>query len=85
MSSDIDALNAAVEEGKSTIMMLTEEVATLSKEVADLDSSMAEATKMRTAEKAKNKNTVEDSEATVTIHIGLFFTSSVRFFCLSVI
>lgn len=65
LSSDIDALNAAVEEGKSTIMMLTEEVATLSKEVADLDSSMAEATKMRTAEKAKNKNTVEDSEAAV--------------------
>jgi len=63
LSEDIDALTAAVEEGKSTIMMLTQEVATLSKEVADLDSSAAEATKMRTAEKAKNKATVEDSSA----------------------
>jgi len=65
LSEDIDALNAAVEEGKSTIMMLTEEVATLSKEVADLDAATAAATKMRTAEKAKNKVTVSDSKAAV--------------------
>merc|ERR1719498_969384 len=37
LSEEIDALNAAIEEGKSTIMMLTEEIATLSKEVAELD------------------------------------------------
>jgi len=65
LSEDIDALNAAIEEGKSTIMSLTEEVATLSKEVADLDAAMVEATKMRTSEKAKNKVTVEDSSAAV--------------------
>merc|ERR1719498_282981 len=63
LSEDIDALTAAVEEGKSNIMMLTEEVATLSQEVADLDASMTEATKMRTAEKAKNKATIEDTSA----------------------
>jgi hypothetical protein len=63
LSEDIDALNAAVEEGKATIMMLTEEVATLSKESAELESSMREATKMRTAEKAANKVTVSDSKA----------------------
>merc|ERR1719201_987814 len=44
-------------------MMLTEEIALLTKEVADLDASMTEATKMRTAEKAKNKATVEDTSA----------------------
>jgi hypothetical protein len=63
LSEDIDALTAAVEEGKATIMMLTEEIATLSKEVAELETSMGEATKMRTAEKAKNKATVEDAAA----------------------
>mmetsp|Transcript_86837 Transcript_86837/g.135973 ORF Transcript_86837/g.135973 Transcript_86837/m.135973 type:complete len:756 (+) Transcript_86837:30-2297(+) len=61
LSEDIDGLQAAVEDGKATIMMLTEEIATLSQEVADLDKSMAEATKLRTAEKAKNKVTVEDA------------------------
>jgi len=63
LSEDIDALTAAVEEGKSTIMMLTQEMATLSKEVAELEAGMTEATKMRTAEKAKNKATVEDTSA----------------------
>merc|ERR1719401_2184000 len=43
--------------------MLTEEVATLSNEVADLDASMAEATKLRANEKATNKVTVEDATA----------------------
>jgi len=61
LSEDIDGLNAAVEEGKSTIMSLTEEVATLTKEVADLDAAAVQATKMRTAEKAQNKVTVSDS------------------------
>jgi len=63
LSQDIDALTAAVEEGKSTIMMLTEEVATLQKEVAELDTSVTEATKMRQAEKAKNKATIADTSA----------------------
>lgn len=61
LTEDIDGLTAAVEEGKSTIMMLTEETATISKEVSELTTAMKEATKMRTAEKAKNKATVEDA------------------------
>merc|ERR1719199_2238201 len=44
-------------------MMLTEEIATLSKESSELETSMREATKMRTAEKAANKVTVSDSKA----------------------
>merc|ERR1719183_2815979 len=63
LSEDIDALAAAVEDGKATIMMLTEEIADLTQEVADLDKSREEATKMRTEEKASNKQTVEDSNA----------------------
>merc|ERR1719446_1778700 len=63
LSEDIDLLTAAVEDGKATIMMLTEEIATLTKEVADIDVSVAEATKIRKTEKAQNKATVEDAEA----------------------
>jgi len=63
LSEDIDGLAAAVDDGKATIMMLTEEVATLTKEVADLDASVAEATKIRSEEKATNKVTVADSQA----------------------
>jgi len=63
LSEDIDGLNAAVEEGQSNIMHLTEEVATLSKEVAELDAATAAATKLRDQEKATNKVTVSDSQA----------------------
>merc|ERR1719236_38593 len=63
LSEDIDALTAAVEEGKATIMMLTEEIATLTKEVAELEVSMVEATKLRSAEKVKNKQVLEDTAA----------------------
>jgi hypothetical protein len=63
LTEDIDGLTAAVDEGKATILRLTEEIATLSKEVADLEVSMAEATKLRKEEKAANKATVEDAIA----------------------
>merc|ERR1719247_1956135 len=54
LSSDIDALNAAIEEGKAFILKLTEDIATLTKEVAELDAAVEEATKLRAEEKAKN-------------------------------
>jgi len=63
LSEDIDGLNAAVEDGKATIMMLAEEIKTLSQELADLDASVAEATKLRSEEKATNKVTVADTQA----------------------
>merc|ERR1719183_2004620 len=47
-------------------MQLAEEIATLSQEVADLEASMGEATKIRGEEKATNKVTVEDSQAAQT-------------------
>jgi len=63
LTEDIDGLNAAVEEGKAQIMHLTEEVKTLSQEVADLDAAVAAATKLRQSEKATNKATVSDTQA----------------------
>jgi len=63
LSEDIDALEAACDEGKATIMRLTEEITTLSQEVADLEASVVEATKIRKSEKATNKATVADSLA----------------------
>jgi hypothetical protein len=63
LNEDIDALTAAVEEGKATILRLTDEIALLTKEVADLDVSMGQATKIRKDEKAANKQTVEDAES----------------------
>merc|ERR1740130_1727644 len=63
LTEDIDSLNAAIDEGKSTIMSLTEEAATLSKENAELDASRAAATSMRTKEKKQNNVVIADSKA----------------------
>mmetsp|Transcript_49905 Transcript_49905/g.78973 ORF Transcript_49905/g.78973 Transcript_49905/m.78973 type:complete len:714 (-) Transcript_49905:23-2164(-) len=63
LTEDIDALQAAIEDGEATIMHLTSEMATLSKEVAELQGSMVESTKLRQKEKAANKATVEDAVA----------------------
>merc|ERR1740130_1223220 len=63
LSEDIDGLAAAVEDGKATIMSLAQEISTLTQEVADLDASRDQATKMRTEEKAANKAAVEESQA----------------------
>eukprot|EP00928_Gymnodinium_smaydae_P052361 TRINITY_DN361_c0_g3_i1.p1 TRINITY_DN361_c0_g3~~TRINITY_DN361_c0_g3_i1.p1 ORF type:complete len:733 (-),score=244.62 TRINITY_DN361_c0_g3_i1:366-2516(-) len=61
LSEDVEALNAAVEEGKATILELANEVETLTKEVADLDKAVAEASDMRADEKKKNAATVKDA------------------------
>ena len=42
---------------------LTEEIDTLSKEIADLRKSLFEATELRAKEKAENEKTIADSEA----------------------
>jgi len=63
LTEDIDSLNAAIDEGKSNIMSLTDEVATLSKENAELDASRAAATSMRTKEKKQNNVVIADSKA----------------------
>jgi len=63
LSEDIDSLQAQVESGKATIITLTEETKQLSKQVAELEAAMAESTRLRTEEKAKNAATVEDAIA----------------------
>jgi hypothetical protein len=63
LSEDIDSLNAAVEDGKSTILSLTEDTATLTAEVEALTKSKSEATALRQEEKAKNDETVKDAKA----------------------
>jgi len=63
LDNEIDSLAAAVEEGKATIMTLTDDIAEAAKEVAEIDQSVAEATKMRTAEKQTNAETVKDAKS----------------------
>jgi len=62
LSEEIDGLSAAIEDGKGTIMKLTQELADLADEIKDLDAQTGEATQLREEEKAKNKETVEDSQ-----------------------
>jgi len=63
LSEEIDGLDAAIEDGRATIMKLTQEVADITKDIEDLDSEMTEATGLRTDEKAKNKHTIMDAKA----------------------
>ena len=63
LSEEIDGLDAAIEDGRATIMKLTQEVADITKDIEDLDAEMTESTGLRTGEKAKNKHTIMDSKA----------------------
>merc|ERR1719156_158397 len=58
LSEEIDALEAAIEDGKATIMSLKDSTAKLSEEVAALVESMTQATALRKSEKATNEQTV---------------------------
>jgi len=66
LTEEIDGLDAAVEEGKASILGLGNEIAALTKENADLDAAMAEATVLRTEEKAKNAETIADAKEAQT-------------------
>jgi len=63
LTLDIDSLNAAVEDGKSTILALAESTQTLEAELDATVKAMGEATDLRTEEKAKNKATIADAKA----------------------
>merc|ERR1719240_984202 len=62
LSEEIDGLDAAIEDGKGTIMKLTQELADLADEIKDLDSQQGEATDLRGEEKAKNEATIADAQ-----------------------
>jgi chromosome segregation ATPase len=63
LSEEIDGLDAAIEDGKTTIMKLIQKVADLTKEIEDLDAEMPDAIELRTKEKAENKHTIVDAKA----------------------
>jgi hypothetical protein len=62
LQEEIDALDAAVEDGKANILDLTEDTNLLTKEVADLVAAMKEATEIREQEKKTNELTIEDAK-----------------------
>jgi len=63
LQSTIDALTAAVEEGKANILSLAQQIAKTEEELAQIDTAVKEATEIRNEEKAKNKATVKDAKA----------------------
>merc|ERR1719345_645478 len=62
----VETLHAEIDQLQASIAKLTEDISQLTKDVADLDSAMATATKLRTEEKAKNTETISDSQEAQT-------------------
>merc|ERR1719201_1579233 len=58
----VETLRAEIDELEAAIALLAEPIAELTKAVAELDDAMAKATEMRQAEKAKNEETIKDSQ-----------------------
>merc|ERR1711907_438855 len=57
----VETLHAEIDQLEASIAKLTEDIGELTKAVAELDAAMAKATKLRTEEKAKNTETIEDA------------------------
>merc|ERR1712048_1331707 len=62
----VEKLHAEIDQLESSIAKLTQDITDLTKAVADLDAAMAEATKLRQEEKAKNTETISDSQEAQT-------------------
>merc|ERR1719487_587720 len=62
----VETLHAEIDQLESSIAKLTEDIKDLTQAVAELDAAMAKATKLRQEEKAKNTETIADSEAAQT-------------------
>jgi len=58
----IDELTAKIDEGEASIVSATQRISELSKELAELSDSVKQATSLRQEEKAKNAETVKDSQ-----------------------
>jgi cell division septum initiation protein DivIVA len=58
----VEVLHAEIDQLEASIAKLTEDIAELTKAVAALDAAMAEATKLRAAEKEKNTETIKDAQ-----------------------
>jgi len=62
----VETLHAEIDQLEASIAKLTEDIAELTKAVAELDAAMAKATQLRAEEKAKNTETIADSEEAQT-------------------
>jgi len=62
----VETLHAEIDQLEASIAKLTEDISELTNAVAELDAAMAKATKLRTDEKAKNTETIADSEEAQT-------------------
>jgi prefoldin subunit 5 len=62
----VETLHAEIDQLEASIAKLTEDIAELTKAVAELDAAMAKATTLRAEEKAKNTETIADSEEAQT-------------------
>eukprot|EP00446_Apocalathium_sp_SHHI-4_P088100 CAMPEP_0177476058 /NCGR_PEP_ID=MMETSP0369-20130122/23371_1 /TAXON_ID=447022 ORGANISM="Scrippsiella hangoei-like, Strain SHHI-4" /NCGR_SAMPLE_ID=MMETSP0369 /ASSEMBLY_ACC=CAM_ASM_000364 /LENGTH=667 /DNA_ID=CAMNT_0018951237 /DNA_START=68 /DNA_END=2071 /DNA_ORIENTATION=+ len=62
----VETLHAEIDQLEASIAKLTEDIAELTKAVAELNAAMAEATKLRQDEKAKNEQTITDSQEAQT-------------------
>merc|ERR1719421_1827206 len=62
-TAELETLYAEIDELEASIAKLAEEIKALTDAVAALDAAMAKATKLRSEEKAKNKETIADAVA----------------------
>merc|ERR1711933_563239 len=62
----VETLHAEIDQLEASIAKLTEDISELTKAVAELDAAMAKATKLRSEAKAKNTETISDSQEAQT-------------------
>jgi len=62
----VETLHAEIDQLEASIAKLTEDISELTTAVAELDAAMATATKLRQEEKAKNTETISDSQEAQT-------------------
>jgi len=62
----VEALHSNIDELEASIAKLTEDITELTEAVAQLDAAVSEATKLRNEEKAKNTETISDSQEAQT-------------------
>merc|ERR1712139_177631 len=62
----VEVLHAEIDELQASIAKLTEEITELTEAVAAIDAAVAKATKIREEEKAKNTETIKDSQEAQT-------------------
>merc|ERR1719218_489197 len=61
-TSAVETLHAEIDELTASIAKGTQEIADLTQAIADIDADVAKATKIRAEEKAKNTETIADSQ-----------------------